>query len=512
MTCGLAENYHARFMQGSKRKHRAPVSADMSKYDRQIRLWSETGQGSLGEAHFLILGVSATTTELAKNVVLAGVGAVTIVDEHRVSAADCAASFFMQSTDEGRNRAQAVVELIAQLNSETVVTGVSENPDAFLKNAKLSSYTLVVTTRITRDRLNKLEKYFPETPVLQLESFGFFGRLRCMFRLHTVLESHPESKVELHLHSVWPALQEFSDSINLETISDYEHEHVPYIVLLIKGLDLWRASHGDSKIQSAAEKSQFKQLLREFARSYEQENVQEAVRNAWRVSAPAVPEGVREILEFEAPPAPFFVLAAALKVFVEKHNELPLSGYLPDMKSDTNWYTRAINIYREKSTADLKEFTQYYHELCTRLDLRPLCSSAIETFCKNSRYIRVQVGVSSEQDAAAIVAADSDVKELFSCIEAANDYLAMLEHQSWSSEPSSLDHLVRAIGSDSATVRKLWSSGGEELHSIASFMGGLGAQEAIKLAMDQYTPIMHTLVYDGIRQATYVHHNGRTLN
>ena len=43
---------------------------------------------------------------------------------------------------------------------------------------------------------------------------------------------------------------------------------------------------------------------------------------------------------------------------------------------------------------------------------------------------------------------------------------------------------------------------GKELNSVASFMGGVVAQEVIKLITRQYVPICHTFVYNGITSTT----------
>jgi NEDD8-activating enzyme E1 regulatory subunit len=47
-------------------------------------------------------------------------------------------------------------------------------------------------------------------------------------------------------------------------------------------------------------------------------------------------------------------------------------------------------------------------------------------------------------------------------------------------------------------------AGGGELHNIASTMGGLVSQEAIKLITRQYIPSDNTCVFDGISSATNV--------
>lgn len=37
-----------------------------------------------------------------------------------------------------------------------------------------------------------------------------------------------------------------------------------------------------------------------------------------------------------------------------------------------------------------------------------------------------------------------------------------------------------------------------KLHTVSAFLGGVASQEAIKLLIRQYTPLNHTLIYDGI--------------
>ncbi len=42
--------------------------------------------------------------------------------------------------------------------------------------------------------------------------------------------------------------------------------------------------------------------------------------------------------------------------------------------------------------------------------------------------------------------------------------------------------------------------GGGEVHSIAAFMGGIAAQEVIKLITHQFIPVSQPLIYNGITQ------------
>ena len=47
-------------------------------------------------------------------------------------------------------------------------------------------------------------------------------------------------------------------------------------------------------------------------------------------------------------------------------------------------------------------------------------------------------------------------------------------------------------------LREILRFGTSKLHNVSAFLGGVAAQEAVKLIMNQYIPLKHTLVYDGI--------------
>jgi hypothetical protein len=55
-----------------------------------------------------------------------------------------------------------------------------------------------------------------------------------------VVETHPEDVVDLRLDSPWPELAKLASTINLEEMDDFEHGHVPYILILLKFLDQWK--------------------------------------------------------------------------------------------------------------------------------------------------------------------------------------------------------------------------------------------------------------------------------
>lgn len=94
-----------------------PISADeIAVYDRQIRLWGLQAQERLRNANILLIGIKALGNEIAKNLVLAGVGCLTIVDHELVTEDDLCSQFFVSQEHLGQNRAEAALPQIQKLN------------------------------------------------------------------------------------------------------------------------------------------------------------------------------------------------------------------------------------------------------------------------------------------------------------------------------------------------------------------------------------------------------------
>jgi NEDD8-activating enzyme E1 regulatory subunit len=51
---------------------------------------------------------------------------------------------------------------------------------------------------------------------------------------------------------------------------------------------------------------------------------------------------------------------------------------------------------------------------------------------------------------------------------------------------------------DEKFTKEVLRFGNSKLHNISAFLGGMGAQEAVKLIMGQYIPMNNTFIFDGI--------------
>ncbi|KAK5134881.1 hypothetical protein LTR08_005971 [Meristemomyces frigidus] len=105
------------------------LSADeIALYDRQIRLWGAQAQERIRSANILLVSLRALGTEIAKNLTLAGISSLTIIDDELVTEEDLGAQFFVREEDVGKPRALAAIPRIQELNPRvTVRSGGSLN-------------------------------------------------------------------------------------------------------------------------------------------------------------------------------------------------------------------------------------------------------------------------------------------------------------------------------------------------------------------------------------------------
>ncbi|KFH44931.1 DNA damage tolerance protein-like protein [Hapsidospora chrysogenum ATCC 11550] len=129
---------------------------DIALYDRQIRLWGVAAQAKIQSANILLITIKALANEIAKNLVLAGVGSLTILDGAVVTEADLGAQFFLADGGDsliGQNRAHAAAPAIQKLNPRVRVhvdaEGVkSKGPSYF------AGFDVVIATDLDPDSFN----------------------------------------------------------------------------------------------------------------------------------------------------------------------------------------------------------------------------------------------------------------------------------------------------------------------------------------------------------------------
>lgn len=80
-------------------------------YDRQIRVWGADAQRRLSKSHILVCGMKGTVAEFCKNIVLAGVGSLTLVDDRVATDEALFSSNFLIPPDENVYGGKTLAEL-----------------------------------------------------------------------------------------------------------------------------------------------------------------------------------------------------------------------------------------------------------------------------------------------------------------------------------------------------------------------------------------------------------------
>jgi amyloid beta precursor protein binding protein 1 len=120
------------------------------RYDRQIRIWGAEGQQRLESSRIALLNCSATGAETLKNLVLGGIASFTIVDGSKVTAADLGSNFLVDQSRLGQSRAQAVTDLLKEMNDTVSGSYVEDSPEQLLESRPefLAGYDLVIATQV----------------------------------------------------------------------------------------------------------------------------------------------------------------------------------------------------------------------------------------------------------------------------------------------------------------------------------------------------------------------------
>lgn len=132
------------------------ISADeIALYDRQIRLWGMKAQEKIRNANILLIRMKALANEIAKNLVLAGIHSLTIIDHETVNESDLGAQFFISESDVGKNRASASAPHIRKLNSRVNVY-VDERNIAHLNAEYYEAFDVIICTDLGPDLINAI--------------------------------------------------------------------------------------------------------------------------------------------------------------------------------------------------------------------------------------------------------------------------------------------------------------------------------------------------------------------
>lgn len=506
--------------------------ASSDKYDRQLRLWGAKGQHALGNTEVVLVGVSAAGTETLKNLVLPGIGSFTVIDDDTVvTTQDAASNFFLP--DVGRRRADCATEYLRELNpdvagSSLVVPKLSDIKDwkaLLCKNATGKELLVILCdpqpkVLETLSELCTSEKF----PLILVLSYGMIGVIRLQLPGKVPLLNPKPSNAhpDLRLKASFPALDSMASSIDLDSLDNHRHGHIPYPIILRKLLQEWQQSHEGKCPQSFEEKQQFQALVKSKRRDENEINFEEAIQNSY-LAFSEQQVGIPEELD---PSSTLAKLYTALQKFMEKHQgRPPLNGSIPDMTASTEWYVQLQGIYKGQAENDLKEMK----EICSDVS-----EDDIAAFCANV-FLVGQIETRSVVDEFRL-SPDEELLENF--VTALMDPYEIPEHtpflwylgvracmifyerfqrfpgtiDDWESDSSLLleycwkqvlvhfkltdQELAQQHGANICTELTRYANA--EIHNVASVVGGVASQEAVKIITRQYIPLDNCYVFNGI--------------
>jgi amyloid beta precursor protein binding protein 1 len=155
------------------------------------RLWAATGQSALESARVLVIGASATATSILKNLVLPGIGHITLLDHGDVSPADAGNNFFFEGpTSIGRNRAEEAVLRLAELNDSVEARADTRDIVDVLASDQsyFFSFSLIITHNLAPVLLTRLANLLwsnpSSPPLIPVRSAGFLAEFFVQFHTH----------------------------------------------------------------------------------------------------------------------------------------------------------------------------------------------------------------------------------------------------------------------------------------------------------------------------------------
>ena len=160
-------------MTGSK----AITEEEAQLYDRQIRLWGLDAQKRLRASRVLVAGMKGLGCEVVKNLVLAGVNSLTMIDHENLTTEDTDSQFLAPREKCGTNRAEASLDRVRQLNPGVEVKVDTSHLDS--KDAKFfcDNFDLVVITNFPKETVVKINRMCRDGGIKFFagDVFGFFG-------------------------------------------------------------------------------------------------------------------------------------------------------------------------------------------------------------------------------------------------------------------------------------------------------------------------------------------------
>ncbi|ODN77962.1 hypothetical protein L202_05055 [Cryptococcus amylolentus CBS 6039] len=525
--------------------------AKTRRYDRQLRLWASAGQRSLEAARVLLVGCDAAGCQSLKNLVLPGISHFTILSPKTTTSQDVATNFFLHPDAIGSNIAQESVKYLKELNPSVEGLARTDDPVALLASDPhyFLSFTLIILSSVDPALENQLSELLwqasstvggADIPLISIRNSGFVSRVQIQLREHAVIDSHPDTTHTLRLDEPFPALEQHARSLQLADMDTLEHSHIPWVVLLVRAASIWKENHGGKLPDTSEEKAEFKEQIKAEKVKSDEENYDEALGQAYKVwQKSEVPWEIKQLLEDESvknishSSKNLQILLHTLSQYIIPAPHLPpTSPSLPDMHSSTESYVALQNMYKAQHQADLAKFKELLAQVLEKVGLpvESVPADEVEGFVRNVGGVGIIKGTSlrESKDGKGLLAAELESfdEEYLENATPLSLYLAILaaekffdNNKRWpgtttvealKQDNAELESIVKSLLPQhpdlpdvvSESIAEVTRGGFATIPTTAALVGGVVAQEVIKLVTNQYTPLDNTVVFDLIKSGS----------
>lgn len=170
---------------------------------------------------------------------------------------------------------------------------------------------------------------------LLIKDAGQVGYLRVYDPYYTSYQPKQDGeRYDLKLNELFPGLEIISAEYpqDLFALDQKQHRLVPFLIILIRELDKWKATHEGKVPTGFQQQQEFRtQLQVSASRLPDQENYTEALNNISSVCKPQgyVPDEVQELLDSveevsQTSSDPFWKYVLGLKTFIKQEGRTPL--------------------------------------------------------------------------------------------------------------------------------------------------------------------------------------------
>eukprot|EP01031_Cornospumella_fuschlensis_P030743 gene30743-37145_t len=168
---------------------------DESLYSRQLYVMGHEAQKRMALSSVLIVGLDGLGVETSKNIVLAGVKSLSLLDDTPCSWIDLSSQFYLDESSLGRGRAEVSLPRLAELNPYVQVNHLT---GSVLEAVQKANFNVVVLINQETDVVNAVTDYCHahNIAVLLGDCRGVFGEIFCDFTSsHTLSDVDGEPAV-----------------------------------------------------------------------------------------------------------------------------------------------------------------------------------------------------------------------------------------------------------------------------------------------------------------------------